>query len=54
MRQSQLQGAGKRDYSGKPSSLGSRIPLAALVQTIAVAEYLNFRDAANALGVSQS
>ena len=39
---------------GAPTSLGSRIPLAALIQTLAVAEYLNFRHAANALGVAQS
>lgn len=39
---------------GMPTSLGSRIPLASLIQTLAVAEYLNFRHAANALGVSQS
>lgn len=32
----------------------SRIPMASLVQTLAVAEYLNFRHAANALGVAQS
>ena len=31
-----------------------RIPLISLVQFIAVAEYLNFRHAANALGVAQS
>lgn len=34
--------------------LGTRIPLASLVQTLAVAEHLNFRHAANALGVAQS
>ncbi|MCX8996501.1 LysR substrate-binding domain-containing protein [Rhizobiaceae bacterium BDR2-2] len=34
--------------------LGSRIPLVSLIQTLAVAEYLNFRHAANALGVAQS
>lgn len=34
--------------------LGGRIPLASLIQTLAVAEYLNFRHAANALGVAQS
>lgn len=34
--------------------LGSRIPLTALIQTLAVAEHLNFRHAANVLGVSQS
>lgn len=37
-----------------PTALGSRIPLASLIQTLAVAEYLNFRHAANALGVAQS
>ncbi|MBY8917990.1 LysR family transcriptional regulator [Nitratireductor sp. L1-7-SE] len=37
-----------------PALLGSRIPLAALIQTLAVAEYLNFRHAANALGISLS
>ena len=39
---------------GVPTSLGSRIPLVSLIQTLAVAEYLNIRHAANALGVSQS
>lgn len=39
---------------GYRSPLGTRIPLAALIQTLAVAEHLNFRHAANALGVSQS
>lgn len=34
--------------------LGGRIPLASLIQTLAVAEHLNFRHAANALGVAQS
>lgn len=34
--------------------LGNRIPMASLVQMLAVAEYLNFRHAANALGASQS
>ncbi|MEO1101686.1 MAG: LysR family transcriptional regulator [Pseudomonadota bacterium] len=37
-----------------PTLLGSRIPMASLIQTLAVAEYLNFRHAANALGVAQS
>lgn len=37
-----------------PTALGSRIPMASLIQTLAVAEYLNFRHAANALGVAQS
>lgn len=36
------------------SALGSRIPLASLIQTLAVAEHLSFYRAANALGVSQS
>lgn len=36
------------------SPLGSHIPMASLMQTLAVAEYLNFRHAANALGVAQS
>ncbi len=36
------------------SPLGSRIPLASLIQALAVAEHLNFRHAAAALGVSQS
>lgn len=36
------------------SPLGSRIPLASLVQTLAVAEYLSFCKAADALGTSQS
>lgn len=40
--------------SAERSLLGSHIPLAALVQTLAVAEYLNFRRAANVLGVAQS
>lgn len=39
---------------GGPTLLGSRIPLASLIQTLAVAEYLNFRHAASALGVAQS
>lgn len=34
--------------------LKGRIPLASLIQTIAVAEHLNFRHAANALGISLS
>ncbi|WJS87170.1 LysR family transcriptional regulator [Paracoccus sp. TOH] len=37
-----------------PTALGSRIPMTSLIQTLAVAEYLNFRHAANALGVAQS
>jgi DNA-binding transcriptional LysR family regulator len=34
--------------------LGGRITMTSLIQTLAVAEYLNFRHAANALGVSMS
>lgn len=34
--------------------LHGRIPMASLIQTLAVAEYLNFRHAASAVGVSQS
>ena len=34
--------------------LRGRVPLASLIQTLAVAEHLNFRHAANALGVSLS
>lgn len=37
-----------------PTSLGARIPMRSLIQTLAVAEYLSFRRAANALGTSQS
>lgn len=37
-----------------PSRRAGRIPLAALKQAVAVAEYLNFRHAAKKLGVSQS
>ncbi len=37
-----------------PGLLGTRIPMVSLIQALAVAEYLNFRHAANALGVSQS
>lgn len=39
---------------GRETLLGSRIPLLSLIQTLAVAEYLNFRHAANAMGISQS
>nr|WP_278501041.1 LysR family transcriptional regulator [Brucella intermedia] len=37
-----------------PRLLDGRIPMASLIQTLAVAEYLSFHRAANALGVSQS
>lgn len=36
-----------------PTALGSRISLAALIQTLAVAEHLNFHHAARSLGISQ-
>lgn len=36
-----------------PTSLGSRIPLASLIQMLAVAEHLSFHRAAKTLGVSQ-
>jgi DNA-binding transcriptional LysR family regulator len=36
------------------SPLGTRIPLVSLIQALSVAEHLNFRHAASALGVSQS
>lgn len=39
---------------GMPTALGSRIPLASLIQTLAVAEHLSFYRAAQALGTSQS
>lgn len=35
-------------------ALGTRIPMASFIQALAVAEHLNFRHAADALGVSQS
>jgi hypothetical protein len=37
-----------------PSRLGARISMISLVQTLIVAEYLNFRHAANFLGVVPS
>lgn len=37
-----------------PARFGARIPMISLIQMLAVAEYLNFYHAANALGVSQS
>ncbi|MFG1265001.1 LysR family transcriptional regulator [Xanthobacter aminoxidans] len=37
-----------------PTRLGARIPMISLIQTLTVAEYLNFRHAANALGISAS
>lgn len=45
-----------RQTNDEPSRqlLGSRIPMVSLMHVLAVAEHLNFRHAANALGVSQS
>jgi DNA-binding transcriptional LysR family regulator len=43
-----------RPFNRHSSPLGSRIPLIALLQALAVAEYSNFRHAAAALGISQS
>lgn len=43
-----------RDLDKPSLLLGGRIPMMSLIQTLAVAEYLNFRHAANALGVAQS
>lgn len=37
----------------RPSRLGARIPLISLIETLAVAVYLNFRHAAKHLGVSE-
>lgn len=51
MRRRPRRGAGSEALS---PLLGARVSMVALVQTLAVAEYLNFRHAANALGVSQS
>lgn len=42
------------DRSEPSLLLHGRIPMTSLIQTLAVAEYLNFRHAANALGVAQS
>ena len=42
------------DHDHSSKLLGGRVPMAALIQTCAVAEHLNFRHAAKALGVSLS
>lgn len=42
------------EFGESRSLLGTRIPLTSLVQVLAVAEHLNFRHAANVLGVAQS
>ncbi len=46
----------KKEHETLPPSLllSRRIPMASLIQTLAVAEYLNFRHAAHAMGISQS
>lgn len=44
----------RRHFDDGVRAADGRIPLVSLIQTLAVAEYLNFRHAANALGVSQS
>lgn len=41
-------------FSRRPRLLDGRIPMMSLLQTLAVAEHLNFCHAANALGVTQS
>lgn len=53
-RTSSLQGNARDGFAQRGSPLGSRIPLCALIQTLAVAEHLNFSQAASALGTSQS
>lgn len=45
---------GENEASASPPLLGGRIPMVSLIQTLAVAQYLSFRQAALALGVSQS
>lgn len=46
----------RQELENAPAPLlhSGRIPMTSLLQTLAVAEFLNFRHAANALGVSQS
>lgn len=53
-RRSSAQGTAHDSFAWRGSPLGSRIPLCALIQTLAVAEHLNFRHAASTLGISQS
>lgn len=45
---------GKADLREPSALLRGRIPMASLIQTLAVAEYLSFQRAARALGTSQS
>ncbi|UHD45464.1 LysR family transcriptional regulator [Aureimonas altamirensis] len=49
-----LRGHANDAFRSSETLLGSRIPLLSLIQTLAVAEYLNFRHAAKAMGISQS
>lgn len=50
-----MQRRSKDAQAQRPLELsGGRIPMAALIQTLAVAEHLNFHHAARTLGVSQS
>ncbi len=53
-RRSSAPGTAHDSVARHGSPLGSRIPLCALIQTLAVAEHLNFRHAASTLGISQS
>lgn len=53
-RRSSAQRTAHDSFARHGSPLGSRIPLSALIQTLAVAEHLNFRHAACTLGISQS
>ncbi|MCO8028458.1 LysR family transcriptional regulator [Brevundimonas diminuta] len=49
-----LRGHANDAFRSSETLLGSRVPLASLIQMLTVAEYLNFRHAATALGVAQS
>lgn len=51
MRKQRQKGEG---FNRRPRLLDGRIPMVSLLQTLAVAEHLNFCHAANALGVTQS
>lgn len=54
LRQPSSRARARDGFARRSLPLGSRIPLCALIQTLAVAEHLNFRHAASALGTSQS
>lgn len=47
-------GQGETISSATSLLMAGRIPMVLLIQTLAVAEHLNFRHAANVLGVTQS